>query len=62
MAKKAQITIFIVLGIILLVMISFLIYSNSFSLNKKTLQTEEDLLDTTPLKMFIESCIKHTLQ
>ncbi len=62
MNKKGQITIFIVLGILLIIIIGFFIFSNN-SAQKKTLsQNGEDFVEinskSEAVKMDVEKCIE----
>ena len=60
MGKKSQITVFIIIGIIVIVLIGMLSY---FALNKNKRDIREerpDLIDTAPVKSFVDSCIKNT--
>ena len=60
MSKKAQITIFIVIGVVLLIFAGFILYYN---LSSKEVESEIGLigLDTSPVQSFIESCSSHVL-
>lgn len=57
--KKSQIAIFILLGIVLLIAVSFIVYTKN-----ETKKIEEELIDLPleiqPIKLFVDSCIKQT--
>lgn len=57
--KKSQIAIFILLGIVLLIAVSFVIYTKN-----ETKKIEEEIIDLPlemqPIKLFVDSCIKQT--
>lgn len=59
--EKAQITIFIIVGII--IMAAFILIYSLYSINSKTMESEIDKstvasLNTIPIQQYIESCLK----
>jgi len=61
MLKRGQITLFMVLGIVILISISAVIYLNTMSKktpNERLFETSTDIL---PVKTFVESCLKDTV-
>jgi hypothetical protein len=62
MNKRGQVTIFIVIGIIILVSVGFLISSRSLDV-KKTTDVQEDMTpDINSVNSFVDSCIKQVLE
>ena len=61
MFKKAQITIFIIIGVCLLIFAGIMLYYN---ITSKEAESEEGLIepDISPVQSFIDSCLKITLE
>ena len=57
MKRKGQVTIFIILGLILILVAGFLIMSNY---KQKKTYSDVDQLDLKPIKLFVKSCIYST--
>jgi len=59
--KRGQITIFILFGIVILIAVGFIFYAKS-----ETTRIDKDITDipseTLPIKLFVDSCIKQTLE
>ena len=63
MPKRGQITIFIILGIIILgVLAAALFYKSEFSKSLKQNQPNEQQSIEQPVRLFIESCLKNTAE
>jgi hypothetical protein len=62
MQKKAQITIFIVIGLIILVTVGFLLSSRSLDSEQKTDVKEDLTSDINSVNSFVDSCIKNTIE
>jgi len=61
--KRGQITIFIIMGIVLLVVVSFLLYYESeLSQRDKGIDISKLPSDVAPVKVFIDSCIKQVVE
>jgi hypothetical protein len=62
--KKSQITFFILIGIIIIVLMGFVFYINkqtsSYRTKKETLESHETTFDITVIKDYIESCLEKT--
>ncbi len=56
--KKAQLTIFIIIGLIILIAIGAYLYYNSLAIGEPEISTEE----TEPVRSFVEQCIKDAAQ
>lgn len=63
--KKAQITIFMIIGIILLVVFGFMFYVTSITaereLEESVSQTTGDLTETTAIKYYVTTCLDNAL-
>ena len=61
MSKKSQITLFILLGIVILMILSFLFYIRSQTVTTlsrgNVRQTVDSILASTPIKVYVESCL-----
>ena len=62
MHKKGQVTIFILIGILIIVMISSLLFYNSESMSQKTDVQEDITSDVNAVTSFVNSCIKQSLK
>lgn len=60
MSKKAQITVFIIIGIVLLIFAGIVLYYNLASKEAGS-EIESVVVDTSPMRSFIESCLQTTL-
>ena len=61
MNKRGQITIFILVGLLIFIIISLLIYTSSQIKEEPLLASESDQY-LIPLKQYTESCIKQVLE
>ena len=60
MNKKGQVTIFIILGILILIFITLILFLSS---NKtESLKEQIDYTDTASVKLFVDSCLSNTLE
>jgi hypothetical protein len=62
--KKSQITFFVLIGFIIIVLMGFVFYVNkqtsSYKTKKETLEAHETTFDITVIKDYIESCLEKT--
>lgn len=59
MRNKAQITLFIILGLVIIIAISFVLYLRS-PVIEKTEEITQLPIELQPIKLFIDACIKNT--
>jgi hypothetical protein len=56
--KKSQITIFIIIGIIILMLVSLILYSNHNNFYNDITKLEDIPVEFRPIKLFMDSCFK----
>ena len=59
--KKGQVTVFIILGVLILAVFASYFFFKSFT-TTESLSAQEIIVDTTPIQLYVEGCLEKTAQ
>ncbi|MBR9683053.1 hypothetical protein GOV03_00760 [Candidatus Woesearchaeota archaeon] len=61
MKKRGQITVFIIIGIVVLAVVSGIVYVSKYSIKEELSEETGELLTINPIKLFIETCLEESV-